>query len=78
MNRKMSLIVLMTIASAVLIGWAATAQQDGQSAQKASVEITITVPADAEVFFNGNPTKEKGTDRECRFLKAQPLAGQGV
>src|SRR5262245_14511022 len=44
----------------LVIGWAATAQP---GAKDAPAEITIIVPADAEVFFDGNPTKEKGTER---------------
>src|SRR5262249_19049325 len=39
------------------------AQSKGQSVQQAKAEITLIVPADAEVFFDGNPTREKGTER---------------
>src|SRR5262245_8976811 len=44
----------------MLIGWPAMAQT---GAKDARAEITIIVPADAEVFFDGSPTKEKGRER---------------
>jgi uncharacterized protein (TIGR03000 family) len=63
MNRKMCMLALMTTAGVVLIAWAVTAQSQGQSAQQGTAEMTIIVPPDAEVFFDGKPTKEKGTER---------------
>ena len=30
---------------------------------QATAEITILVPADAELFFNGAPTAQRGTER---------------
>src|SRR5262245_65719751 len=44
----------------LLIGWTAVAQTGVKDAR---AEITIIVPADAEVFFDGSPTKEKGRER---------------
>src|SRR5262249_45904956 len=44
----------------LMIGWTAVAQT---GAKDARAEITIIVPADAEVFFDGSPTKEKGRQR---------------
>jgi uncharacterized protein (TIGR02246 family) len=57
------MLALLTTAGAVLIAWAVTAQSKGQSGEQAKAEITIIVPANAEVFFDGKPTKEKGTER---------------
>jgi uncharacterized protein (TIGR03000 family) len=49
--------------TALVLGWAVTAPSPGQSGEQAKAEITIIVPANAEVFFDGEPTKEKGTER---------------
>jgi uncharacterized protein (TIGR03000 family) len=38
-------------------------QPAGAADASAKVEITVLVPADAEVFFDGEPTKQKGTER---------------
>jgi uncharacterized protein (TIGR03000 family) len=57
------MIAFATLACGVLIAGAYAPQAGGQAVQKAEAEITILVPADAEIFFNGNPTTEKGPER---------------
>jgi uncharacterized protein (TIGR03000 family) len=65
---------LQTICLAILLGCApvlagpapvAPAEESGQ-VERAKAEITVLVPADAEVFFDGDPTIQKGTER--RFV----------
>src|SRR5262249_36874335 len=49
-----------TLASGVLISAAATAQPGDK---QVPAEITIIVPGNAEIFFDRQPTKQKGTER---------------
>ncbi len=55
-------------AAASLLVLALTALGDekpaGPAAAPAPVQITVIVPADAEVFFDGTPTKQKGSERQ--------------
>jgi uncharacterized protein (TIGR03000 family) len=59
MKNKLGILAFLILASG-LIGSAVMAQP---GATQATCEITIVVPADAEVFFDGQPTKQKGTAR---------------
>ena len=43
-----------------------TADSAGTPSQEATASLTVIVPADAEVFLDGDPTTETGTDR--RFV----------
>jgi uncharacterized protein (TIGR03000 family) len=53
-----------TLAGLAALALAAVAQaQPGASAGPAPAQITVVVPADAKVFFNGNPTTQTGTER---------------
>ncbi len=56
------------LAAAALLVLALTALGDekpaGPAAAPAPVQITVIVPADAEVFFDGTPTKQKGSERQ--------------
>jgi uncharacterized protein (TIGR03000 family) len=60
MTRKTGLIAFLTLACDLLIVWVAAAQP---GANQAVAEITIIVAADAEIFFDGEPTTQKGTER---------------
>jgi uncharacterized protein (TIGR03000 family) len=55
-------VVLATVAcvAALVLGLAAAAQPGGE---KQTADITIIVPANAEIFFNGQRTTQKGTQR---------------
>jgi uncharacterized protein (TIGR03000 family) len=63
--------LLLTICLAVLLGGALTLAEQAPGApvaqsgnvDRAKAEITVLVPADAEVFFDGDPTIQKGTER---------------
>jgi uncharacterized protein (TIGR02246 family) len=46
----------------------------GYGAEEAAAEITISVPADAEIFFDGRPTTQQGAER--RFQTPPLPAGQ--
>jgi uncharacterized protein (TIGR03000 family) len=50
---------------------ALVAPRPSAAAAEAPVEITVVVPADAEVFFDGNPTSQAGTER---LFISPPLA----
>jgi uncharacterized protein (TIGR03000 family) len=54
--------LLPALAAAVLMGLAGLPHARAQAA-KAPVRITVVVPADAEVFFDGAPTSQKGAER---------------
>ena len=50
------------VAIAALVG-AGHAGQTTPAAQAAKAEITVVVPADAELFFDGDPTTQSGAER---------------
>jgi uncharacterized protein (TIGR03000 family) len=56
-------LALMAIVAAVALLAAAAAQSGGPPAQQAQAEITVIVPADAEIFFDGQLTTQKGSER---------------
>jgi uncharacterized protein (TIGR03000 family) len=55
--------VLLTIGLAALLGVAPTLEGPAPAAQLARAEITILVPPDAEIFFDGDATTQKGGER---------------
>jgi uncharacterized protein (TIGR02246 family) len=74
MRKQQWRVVLAGIAytTALVLGWATlTGSLAGQSA--APARITVVVPADATVTFDGSPTAEKGTERT--FLSPPLEAG---
>jgi uncharacterized protein (TIGR03000 family) len=68
----MSQITCLAVGCAVLIACVALAQSGGQPAQQGTAEITIIVPAGAEIFFDGKPTLQKGTQRVYRSPPLPP------
>jgi uncharacterized protein (TIGR03000 family) len=60
MKNKLGYLTFVTLASGVLISAAATAQPGDK---QAPAEITIIAPGNAEIFFDGQPTTQKGTER---------------
>jgi uncharacterized protein (TIGR03000 family) len=54
---------LALVASLVAVALVAAAQPGSPAAQQAQAEITVIVPADAQIFFDGAPTTQKGPQR---------------
>jgi uncharacterized protein (TIGR03000 family) len=59
----MGLMAFVTLACGILVACALPATVSAQYAQQATAEITLIVPANAEVFFDGNPTTQTGARR---------------
>jgi uncharacterized protein (TIGR03000 family) len=55
-------LLLPALAATALLGLAAVEPARAQQ-EKAPAEMTVVVPANAEVFFDGAPTTQKGTER---------------
>ncbi len=58
-NDRVPLALFAVLAAVALV----TTAQAQPAAQQAKAEITILVPAGAEIFFDGEPTTQKGTQR---------------
>ncbi len=78
MNALCSLHVVLrpVVAAGLLLACCLPAGADGSESKKADtaparVEITVVVPADAKVFFDGEPTSSTGTER---LYVSPPLA----
>src|SRR5262249_8366580 len=70
MKNRLGGIALLVVGCAAVMVCVALAQSGAQ----ATAEITVIVPAQAEVFFDGAPTTQKGVER--RFVTAPLTAGQ--
>jgi hypothetical protein len=57
MKKKLGLLAFSVMACRVLIGSPAPAQP---GTARAEVEIIVLVPVNAEIFFDGQSTKQKG------------------
>jgi uncharacterized protein (TIGR03000 family) len=55
--------LLYCVGLALLLGCATALAQSSPAAQLAKAEITILVPPDAEIFFDGDATSQRGTER---------------
>ena len=73
MKKLMGLIAFAALFCPVRIGWAQLPNFNAPMLPPASALITIIVPPDAEVFFDGTPTAQKGGDR----LFSTPLLKPG-
>jgi uncharacterized protein (TIGR03000 family) len=73
MKKLMELIAFAALFCPVRIGWAQLPNFNAPMLPPASALITIIVPRDAEVFFDGTPTAQKGADR----LFSTPLLKPG-
>jgi uncharacterized protein (TIGR03000 family) len=64
MNQRTSLLLLSAVVLAVLWPGSQTLGTAGEGpVGRAPAEITVVVPADAQVFFDGEPTRSTGTRR---------------
>jgi uncharacterized protein (TIGR03000 family) len=62
-NYREPLPLASTLLAVALLATAPPLPAHGQPAAQAEAQITILVPADAEVFFDGEPTRPRGPER---------------
>ncbi|HZY85181.1 MAG TPA: DUF1254 domain-containing protein, partial [Gemmataceae bacterium] len=65
LNSRAALLLAPALLAAALLA-TARAQQPKRPPAEAAAQITVLVPADAEVYFDGDPTAQRGAER--RFL----------
>jgi uncharacterized protein (TIGR02246 family) len=63
MKQKAHVLPYITLICPVLMGWTGATPAGAQGARETRAQITISVPADAEVLFDGQPTTQKGPQR---------------
>jgi uncharacterized protein (TIGR03000 family) len=72
MKKLMGMIAFAALFCPARIGWAQLPNFNAPMLPRASALITIIVPSDAEVFFDGTPTAQKGVDRLFSTPLLQP------
>jgi uncharacterized protein (TIGR03000 family) len=74
MKYRMGSLTCLAVGCAALVACVAVAQSGGQPGQQTKAQITVVVPPNAEVFFDGQPTAQTGAQRV--YLSPPLTAGQ--